>query len=143
MKPLRFVLAPKNFLFTVVAILLLQLHAKAQNPTFAYFAPKAGSEAPAKALNIQIKQLQQGQLLFQLLVENPNNEKLTLYIKDNFNNTLHKESIPLTAKFEGRYNLQSLEDGSYTFEIRNGRNTISEKAVNIKTQTLRNVLVTE
>ncbi|RFS23319.1 hypothetical protein DVR12_09885 [Chitinophaga silvatica] len=147
MKSLRFVLAPKSILLTFATILFFQVCATAQATTFAYFAPKTNTETtiPVNSFRVQIKQLNQEQLLFQLLIDNPTNEKLMLYIKDTFNNTLHREAITGTVKFEGRYNLQSLEDGEYIFEIRNGKSLLAEKAVSIKTQTQvnRRVLVTE
>jgi hypothetical protein len=145
MKPLRFVLAPKVVVFTFVSLIFFQVCASAQSTTFALLTAKNESIAnpPAKSFNAQIRQLKQDQLLFQLLVENPGNERLTLYIKDKFNNTLHREALPANVKFEGRYNLQSLEDGDYVFEIRNGKNIMMEKSLSITTQTQvnRNVSV--
>lgn len=152
MKHLRFVfLAPKAALLLFVTILFPILHAAAQSKAFAYNVArhaaneKPGTVAPVESFNVHITQLQKDQLLFQLSVDNPGNEKLTLYIKDNFNNTLHREILPATLRFEARYNLASLEDGDYVFEIRSGKNKLAEKAIAIKTQTLinRNVSVTE
>lgn len=151
MKHLRFVfLAPKAALLLFVTIVLPILHAAAQSSTFAYNVERRASEkpaavAPVESFNVHITQLQKDQLLFQLSVDNPGNEKLTLYIKDNYNNTLHREILPSTLRFEARYNLASLEDGDYIFEIRAGKNKLAEKAIAIKTQTLvnRNVSVTE
>lgn len=151
MKHLRFVvLAPKVALLVFVTILFPILHAAAQTETFAYNAVRLAkgnpvTAAPIEAFNVHITQLQKDQLLFQLSVDNPSNEKLTLYIKDNFNNTLHRETLPATLRFEARYNLGSLEDGDYIFEIRSGKTKLAEKAVGIKTQTLvnRSVSVTE
>ncbi|PSL49214.1 hypothetical protein CLV51_101544 [Chitinophaga niastensis] len=148
MKHLSFVLAPKVVMLVLAAILFPILHITAQEKAFAYNAAKfviekRGTEAAPKTFNFQITQLTKDQLLFGIAVENPANEKLTLYIKDNFNNTLHRETLPATARFEARYNLQSLEDGEYIFEIRCGKNKIAEKAIAIKTQTMvnRNVSV--
>lgn len=137
MKSLRFVLAPKVVVFTFVSLLFFQVCASAQSTTFALLTNRNETltSAPAKSFNVQIRQMKQDQLLFQLLVENPANERLTLYIKDKFNNTLHREALPTTVKFEGRYNLQSLEDGDYVFEIRNGKNILMEKSLSISTQT--------
>ncbi|SEW09340.1 hypothetical protein [Chitinophaga arvensicola] len=150
MKHLRFVfLAPKVALLVFVTILFPILHAAAQTETFAYNVARLKGNpvatAPIEAFNVHITQLQKDQLLFQLSVDNPSNEKLTLYIKDNFNNTLHRETLPATLRFEARYNLASLEDGDYVFEIRSGKTKLAEKAIGIKTQTLvnRSVSVTE
>jgi hypothetical protein len=150
MKHLRFVfLAPKVALLIFVTILFPILHAAAQTETFAYNVARLKGNpvvtAPIEAFNVHITQLQKDQLLFQLSVDNPSNEKLTLYIKDNFNNTLHRETLPATLRFEARYNLASLEDGDYVFEIRAGKTKLAEKAIGIKTQTLvnRSVSVTE
>jgi hypothetical protein len=144
MKHLRFVfLAPKAALLLFVTILFPILHAAAQSKVFAYNVTRHASEkpadiAPVESFNVHITQLQKDQLLFQLSVDNPGNEKLTLYIKDNFNNTLHREILPATLRYEARYNLASLEDGDYIFEIRSGKNKLAEKAIAIKTQTLIN-----
>lgn len=152
MKHLRFVfLAPKAALLLFATILFPILHAAAQTKTFAYSTSRVANEktvdngAPVESFNVRIMQLQKDQLLFQLSVDNPSNDKLTLYIKDNFNNTLHREVLPATLRFEARYNLGSLEDGDYTFEIRNGKTKLAEKSIAIKTQTMinRNVSVIE
>lgn len=148
MKHLRFVfLAPKAALLLFVTILFPIFHAAAQSQTFAYSVARLPKEnvAPVESFNVHITQLQKDQLLFQLSVDNPGNEKLTLYIKDNYNNTLHREVLPATLRFEARYNLGSLEDGDYVFEIRSGKTKLAEKAIAIKTQTFvnRNVSVTE
>ncbi|NSL89530.1 hypothetical protein [Chitinophaga solisilvae] len=145
MKHLRFVLAPKvaMILFATILIPFVQMSAQA-NP-FAFNSKKFVHEEPLpiekRAFSISIAQLDKDSLHFQLSVENPDNEKLTLYIKDSFNNTLHREVLPATVKFEARYNLQSLEDGEYIFEVRSGKNKLGEKAIGIKTQTQVNRMV--
>ncbi|MCW3462328.1 hypothetical protein [Chitinophaga nivalis] len=148
MKQLRFVVAPKVATIVLAALLFPILHVAAQDKLFAYHhaavrTEKVSDDAAKEVFNVKIMQVQKDQLLFTLSVENPANEKLTLYIKDNNNNTLHREALPVTARFEGRYNLQSLEDGDYIFEIRSGKTKIAEKAIGIKTQTQvnRNVSV--
>lgn len=149
MKHMRIVLAPKKVIAVLAAVLLTSssLLAGAQHKVLAYNTVKPGTTA-VKAVsndepNIQITQLEKDALLFKLTIENPAAEKLTLVIKDYYNNTLHRENLPATSKYEGRFNLQSLEDGQYTFEIRSGKNKIAEKAVGIRTQTMvnRNVSV--
>ncbi|MEC5147700.1 hypothetical protein [Chitinophaga sp. 212800010-3] len=150
MKHLRFVvLAPKAAVLILATILFPILHAASQSKAFAYNVARLASakpvnnDAPVENFGLHVTQLQKDQLLFQLSVDNPGNEKLTLYIKDNFNNTLHREVLPATLRFEARYNLASLEDGNYTFEIRNGKSKVAEKSIGIKTETQvnRNVSV--
>ncbi|HVI43645.1 MAG TPA: hypothetical protein VM802_02195 [Chitinophaga sp.] len=143
MKHLRFVLAPKTAIIVLTTILFPFLQSVAQENVFAYNASRFVNEKPVaeaakKSFSIKLAQLDKDSLLFKLSVENPANEKITLYIKDNYNNVLLRETLPATATFEARYNLQSLEDGQYTFEIRNGKNKLAEKAIGIKTQTIVN-----
>ncbi|WP_113616176.1 hypothetical protein [Chitinophaga flava] len=145
MKHLRFVLVPKATILVLAAILIPFITMHAQDKSFAYnnrfVAEQPSSEAPKKDLEVEISQPVKESLNFTLAVTNPDNEKLTLYIKDSFNNTLHREVLPATVRFEARYNLQSLEDGQYIFEIRNGKNKVAEKSIGIKTQTMVNRLV--
>ncbi|MFY0253119.1 hypothetical protein ACDQ55_04110 [Chitinophaga sp. 30R24] len=150
MKPVHFVsLAPKTILLVFVTFLAPALKSAAQSNSFVYNVERMLKEAPMNitpaTFDVSIAQMQKDQLLFELAVTNPENDKLTLYIKDNFNNTLLRESLPSTLRFVGRYNLASLEDGNYTFEIRNGKNKLAEKSIAIKTQTQvnRNVSVIE
>ncbi|CAL1521013.1 hypothetical protein [Chitinophaga sp. MM2321] len=143
MKHVNFVLAPKAVTLVLATILTTVLHSTAQEKPFAYNATRYTHEQPAatpakKTCSFEISQLEKNSLLFKLTVDNPENEKLTLYIKDKFNNILHREMLPVAARFDARYNLQSLEDGEYVFEIKNGKNRITEKEIEIKTQTVVN-----
>lgn len=90
----------------------------------------------------RIDVLQEGTaaLRFLVQVDNPRQDKLVLYIKDGNSNTLHKEVLDGNPRFVGRFNMEKLEDGAYTFEIRNGKNKL-EKSVDIKTQFLVNRVV--
>lgn len=90
---------------------------------------------------MNIQQDADAALRFLVFIENPAMDKLTLYIKDSNNNTLHREDLQVTSpRFVARYNLENLEDGAYTFEVRNGKDKL-ERAVDIKTQTLVNRVV--
>ncbi|KAA2245097.1 hypothetical protein F0L74_03810 [Chitinophaga agrisoli] len=91
------------------------------------------ADAPA-SFRVKLSQPQKDSLVFRLSVENPSADKVLLLIKDRNSNILHREVIPATPLFTGRYNLQGLEDGDYTFEVRNGRNKIVQKTVEIKTE---------
>jgi hypothetical protein len=147
-----FVCTPKHILTLVAIVLGLSMQASAQSETFAYANnPGSGSksarvapeknEMVRKGCKIDIQQEGAEQLRFLVQIDNPTGEKLTLFIKDANNNTLHKEALDVTSpKFVARYNLEKLEDGAYTFEIRNGRNKL-EKAVDIKTQLMVNRVV--
>ncbi len=128
------------------------MQATAQSETFAYAGthkenPKA-SAAPEeknalvlKGTKMNIQQDADAALRFLVFIENPTLDKLTLYIKDSNNNTLHKEDLQVTSpRFVARYNLENLEDGTYTFEVRNGKNKL-EKAIDIKTQMMVNRVV--
>lgn len=146
-----FVCTPKHILTVVAIVLGLSMQASAQSETYAYantpgpgktvrVAPEK-NEMVRKGCKIDIQQEGSEQLRFLVQIDNPTGEKLTLFIKDVNNNTLHKEALDVTSpKFVARYNLEKLEDGAYTFEIRNGKNKL-EKAVDIKTQLLVNRVV--
>ncbi|RAJ85569.1 hypothetical protein CLV59_102274 [Chitinophaga dinghuensis] len=145
---MKLVLAPKVRLILTVAILFSTFTAMAQDNDFAFnkvniasVAPENGN--PKATVNMELAQQNQNALLFRLSVNNPENEKLTLYIKDKNNYTLLREILPATAKYVGSYNLESLEDGNYSFEIRSGKNKVMEKTVGIHTSTVvnRNVSV--
>lgn len=145
------VFTPKHILTLLAIVLGFSMQASAQSETFAY-ANNPGSgkstrvspeknEMARKGCRIDIQQEGAEQLRFLVQIDNPTGEKLTLFIKDANNNTLHKEALDVTSpKFVARYNLEKLEDGAYTFEIRNGKNKL-EKAVDIKTQLMVNRVV--
>ncbi len=119
------------------------LNAAAQDNAFAFNKVKSeisteNGSPKASAVNMQLNQSSKDALLFRLSVENPDNEKLILYIKDKNNFTLHREVLPATVRYVGSYNLDSLEDGDYSFEIRSGKNKIMEKFVEIHTSTVVN-----
>ncbi|MBC9910844.1 hypothetical protein [Chitinophaga varians] len=145
MKQFCFVLVPKVTMIVLATILIPFVTMHAQERSFAYNNNRFVAEQPSsgikKDLEVEISQPEKETLNFTLAVINPENEKLTLYIKDSNNNTLHREVLPATVKFEARYNLQSLEDGQYIFEIRSGKNKVAEKSIGIKTQTMVSRLV--
>lgn len=145
MKHFCFVLVPKVTMIVLATILIPFVTMHAQERSFAYNNTRVVAEQPSsgikKDLEVEITQSEKETLNFTLAVINPENEKLTLYIKDSNNNTLHREVLPATVKFEARYNLQSLEDGQYIFEIRSGKNKVAEKSIGIKTQTMVSRLV--
>lgn len=110
--------------------------AMAQENVFAYNTGKTAihnTETPA-SFKMQLSQVKADSLVFRLSVENPGTGRLILFIKDKNNNTLHREVLPTTPVFSSRYNLQGLEDGNYIFEIRDGRQKIAEKMIDIKTE---------
>ncbi|MGX5818259.1 hypothetical protein ACWKWU_08700 [Chitinophaga lutea] len=136
-----FVFSPKQLL-TIAAIVLGCTHqAAAQDQMYAYAGPNTSSKAPEgknemvmKGTTFTVHQDVDASLRFLVRVHNPGLEKLTLYIKDAANNTLYKEALKSNAtRFVARYNLEKLDDGEYTFEIRSGKNKL-EKAVDIRTQ---------
>lgn len=135
MKHMQFI--PKMLGVVLAAILLNTFNVAAQENTFAYNEGKVRKEKTTSSagLKLSISQLQQDDLLFRVTVENPESEKLTLSIRDNNNMTLHQETLPLTLLYKGRFNLQGLEDGNYTFEIRKGKTSVAEKTIDIRTET--------
>ncbi|SHM35232.1 hypothetical protein SAMN05444266_107491 [Chitinophaga jiangningensis] len=141
---MKFVLAPKVSVILTGAILFGTLNAAAQDNVLAFnklkseYRTENGSPRATTAVNMQLNQQSKDALLFRLSVENPENEKLILYIKDKNNFTLHREVLPATVRYVGSYNLESLEDGDYSFEIRSGKNKIMEKFVEIHTSTVVN-----
>lgn len=138
--------APKH----ILAMLLIgfSLQANAQSETFAYANAKnprsksnEKNEMVRKGCKIDILQDASGELRFLVQIENPTNEKLVLFIRDNNNNTLHRETLNENqARFAARYNFTGMEDGDYVFEVRNGRNKL-EKLLQIRTQTIQNRIV--
>ncbi|HEU4555261.1 MAG TPA: hypothetical protein VFS25_20600 [Chitinophaga sp.] len=129
----------KTITVAFAAMLLAATGAAAQERDFALNATRNAAPAhsfsgtPA-AFKVNITQPHKDSLVFRLSVENPGADKVVLLIKDQNHNVLHREIIPATPVFMGRYNLQGLEDGAYTFEIRNGRNGVIQKTVDIRTQ---------
>ncbi|NIG52326.1 hypothetical protein [Chitinophaga sp. Cy-1792] len=145
---MKLVLAPKVKMILTAAALLGSLNVMAQENDYAFGTAKMTTAvtengSPKAAVNMQLTQLNKDGITFNLAVENPSNEKLVLYIKDKNNFTLHREILPTTVRYAGSYNLDSLEDGDYTFEIRSGKNKLVEKTVGIHTSTVvnRNVSV--
>lgn len=147
-----FVSAPKQLLTVAAIVFGCAMQASAQSETFAYAgtrkenpktaaAPEEKNAMVLKGTRINIQQDADAGLRFLVYIENPAMDKLTLYIKDSNNNTLHKEELNSTSpRFVARYNLENLEDGAYTFEIRNGKNKL-ERAIDIKTQMMVNRMV--
>jgi len=130
---------PKTITVALAAMLFAASGAAAQERDFALNAtrnttPVHFSTKVPSAFKVNITQPRRDSLVFRLSVENPGADKVVLLIKDQNHNVLHREIIPATPVFMGRYNLQGLEDGNYTFEVRNGRNGVILKTVEIKTQ---------
>jgi hypothetical protein len=131
----------KRTSFILAAILINLSFAKAQANAYAYNESKISivsndePSAPVTNLKLKVAQVEPEALVFKITVENPGTEKITLSIKDANNYTLHQESLPATMLYVAKFNMQELQDGTYTFEIRKGRNRLAEKVVNIKTET--------
>lgn len=132
----------KRTAFLLAAILINISFSKAQETTYAYNNNKVSMVAnndetpsPVTAFKLKVAQIDPEALVFKITVENPGIERVTLSIKDANNYTLHQESLPITMLYVAKFNMQELQDGVYTFEIRKGRNRIAEKIVNIRTET--------
>ena len=131
----------KTITIAAAAMLLSAAGAIAQNNVFAYNMPakhKTAShavveEAPA-GFKVKLTQSSKDSLVFRLSLENATAERVVLMIKDKNANVLHREVIPATPVYVGRYNLQGLEDGNYTFELRNGKDKIAQKTIEIRTE---------
>lgn len=131
----------KRTSFLLAAILMHLSFAKAQANTYAFNDNKISivsnddNTTPVTAFRLKVAQVDPEALIFKITVENPGTEKVTLCIKDANNYTLHQESLPVTMLYVAKFNMQELQDGTYTFEIRKGRNRLAEKVVNIRTET--------
>jgi len=131
----------KRISFLLAAILINISFSKAQETAYAYNGNKVSivsndeTPAPVTAFKIKVSQLDPEALVFKITVENPGTDKVMLCIKDANNYTLHQESLPVTMMYVAKFNMQELQDGDYTFEIRKGRNKVAEKTVNIRTET--------
>lgn len=131
----------KRTSFLLAAILFNLAFANAKDTTYAYNGNKANivnndeTPAPVTAFKLKVSQLDPEALVFKITVENPGTDRVTLIIKDANNYTLHQESLPVTMMYVAKFNMQELQDGDYTFEIRKGRSKVAEKTVNIRTET--------
>lgn len=131
----------KRTSFILAAILINLSFAKAQVNAYAYNENNSSivsndeTPAPVNAFKLKVAQVDPEALIFKITVENPGTEKVVLSIKDANNFTLHQESLPVTMLYVAKFNMQELQDGVYTFEIRKGRSRLAEKIVNIKTET--------
>lgn len=136
----------KQVLFLVLATILLNTAGvAAQTNLLAYNrVPKTGdNSAPVTGTpyKLDVSQAAEEPLVFRVIVENPGSDRVLLTIKDANNITLHQESLPATLVFKARFNMEGLQDGDYTFELRKGRNKLAEKQVSIKTETSINRVV--
>jgi len=126
-------------ILVIVAILLNLASVNAQGNAYAFNKTNIISnndEVPAAAASFKLDIAQvQDDLIFRVTVENPGSEKVILSIKDANNVILHQESLPATLVYKAKFNLQGLEDGNYTFEIRKGKTRLAEKSIDIRTQT--------
>lgn len=131
----------KRTSFLLAAILFNLAFANAKDTTYAYNGNKGNivnndeTPAPVTAFKLKVSQLDPEALVFKITVENPGTDRVTLIIKDANNYTLHQESLPVTMMYVAKFNMQELQDGDYTFEIRKGRSKVAEKTVNIRTET--------
>lgn len=124
----------------LAAILLNLTSVNAQENTYAFNKTNIininNGEAPATPTSFKLDIAQvQDDLIFRVTVENPGSEKVILSIKDANNVILHQESLPATLVYKAKFNLQGLEDGNYTFEIRKGKTRVAEKSIDIRTET--------
>ncbi|PUZ28337.1 hypothetical protein DCC81_02305 [Chitinophaga parva] len=94
-----------------------------------------GNDAPALKMDIAQGTKAEG-LTFHINVENPNLERVKLYLLDKTGSVLHEELLPAKAHFETRYNLDQLEDGSYKIVL-STRDQEIKRAINIATSVSR------
>jgi hypothetical protein len=137
----------KQILPVVLAAILLNTSiAHAQTNVFAYngavkSSDNIGTPETGTPFKLDVSQTEQEPLIFRVTVENPGSERVLLTIKDANNVTLHQESLPATLVYKARFNMEGLQDGDYTFEIRKGKSRLAEKQVSIKTETSINRVV--
>jgi hypothetical protein len=127
-------------ILVLVAILLSLSSVNAQENAFAFNKSNTINTNNGEvtgvptSFRLDIAQVQDD-LIFRVTVENPGSEKVILSIKDANNVILHQESLPATLVYKAKFNLQGLEDGNYTFEIRKGKTRVAEKSIDIRTET--------
>jgi hypothetical protein len=126
-------------ILVLVAILLNLTSVNAQENAYAFNKTNItnnNGETPVVPTSFKLEIAQvQDDLIFRVTVENPGSEKVILSIKDANNVILHQESLPATLVYKAKFNLQGLEDGNYTFEIRKGKTRVAEKSIDIRTET--------
>ncbi|WP_295126329.1 hypothetical protein [uncultured Chitinophaga sp.] len=136
--------SPKKQLILALLLIGAAYPSVAQNPVLAYNnttpVEKTAGVGEKKNLKVSVSSEAENPLLFRVTIANPTKERITMFIKDGNNNILHREVLEADPQITGRYNLQSLEDGAYYFEFRNGKNRI-EKVVDIKTEVYSNRVV--
>lgn len=128
----------KQIMVLVAILLNLTSVVNAQENTYAFNKTNINfnnGETPATPTSFKLEIAVQEELIFRVTVENPGSEKVILSIKDANNVILHQESLPATLVYKAKFNLQGLEDGNYTFEIRKGKQRMAEKSIDIRTQT--------
>ncbi|PUZ28338.1 hypothetical protein DCC81_02310 [Chitinophaga parva] len=125
----------------LAATLLAGTAAFAQQPLVAYngnifTSPVIMTMEDAPTLEMNVMQATGANLTFHINVENPQLEKVKLYLLDKSGNILHEEVLPVKAHFETRYNLDQLEDGAYKIVL-STRSRDIEHAINIITSVSR------
>lgn len=137
MKHIQFI--PKTMGVVLAAILLNISFANAQENIYAYHNPgnihHDGEPASVSAFKLDVAQIKEDALVFKVTIENPGSERVILSIKDGNNYTLHQEILPATLVYKAKFNMQELQDGNYTFEIRKGKTRLAERKVDIRTET--------
>ncbi len=84
-------------------------------------------------LNVELSSLDN--LQFRLVLDQVNT-KSTVLIRDYSGAVLYTVSVPKTEKFTKIFDLSNLRDGSYTFQVNNGKEKI-EKPFEINTEVKR------
>lgn len=85
-------------------------------------------------LEVKIDEVRQ--LVFRVLMNNPSRQKVQILIKDADNNILHEQTPGNDERYIRRFNLSTLADGTYTFEIGSGKDKYTQ-SFQILTQTNR------
>ena len=125
-------------ILVLAAILLNLTSVNAQENAYAFNRTNIiiNDETPEAPTTFKLNVAQvQNDLIFRVTVENPGSDKVILNIKDANNVILHQETLPATLVYKAKFNLQGLEDGNYTFEIRKGKTRLAEKSIDIRTET--------
>lgn len=140
-----FVVKPKNWIIAIIAAMTTFTSVKATaqqegSDAFAYNDVRKAENTiieDAEAKNkmiVHIQQEKENGLIFRVAIENPTEEKVTVYIKDGHNNILHRDVVSATSTFITRYNFQSLEDGQYQISVLKGKKKY-RKEIQLKTRT--------
>lgn len=124
----------------IAATSFAQQHVLAHNALNAPMTEGTFADEKPNTLQLNVLQATDESLTFHISIDNPNLERVKLFVTDHAGNILHEEVLPVKARYESRYNLEMLEDGKYSIVISTREKNISHE-INIHTAVSRVVSV--